>query len=335
MVDYNQNIPNPNQGQDTSWKQIIDPGNYIWSRQSSAPNQFQDAEQIRAMINGGYGQGGITNYQAPSLQMGDDPFRRAQLQQLQQLQSISSGQQQGAGELAAQRQVQNAQAAQQAIARSARGGGSGPMAYRNAANQSAALGLSGAGMGQQAALQDQMNAQGLMGQIGAQGRGSDINVANANAGYQAGANQLNSGNYLQLLNQLNSMNQSKYNADLGIGAQKDQGDSAKSGALISGLGSIIASDERLKKDVKDAGESIDKMLDGLKAKSGKYKDERHGKGEWNWVMAQDLEKSEAGKRLVKDTAAGKMLDVSKVISTSLAAAARLNERLRKLEGAHA
>lgn len=303
---------------------------------SDAPKEFQDRAQIANLINGGYGQngqGGITNYQSPQLQMGQDPFRQAQLQQLGQLQGIASGQQQGAGELATQRQFGNAQAAQQAMARMGRGGGAGPLAYRNAANQSAALGISAAGMGQQAAMQDQMNAQGLMGQVAGAGRGADINVANANAGYQQGANQLNSQNYIQLLNQLNSMNQSKYNADLGIGAQKDQANASLAGGVIGGIGAAIASDERLKKDVKDAGESIDKMLDGLKAKSGKYKDERHGKGEWNWVMAQDLEKSEAGKRLVNDTPDGKMLDVGKVISTSLAAAARLNERVRKLEGA--
>jgi hypothetical protein len=76
------------------------------------------------------------------------------------------------------------------------------------------------------------------------------------------------------------------------------------------------------------------MLDALKPRAGVYKDEKFGKGEWNWVMAQDLERSKAGRRIVTDTPEGKMLDVNKMLSTALASTARLNERLRKLE-AHA
>jgi len=109
------------------------------------------------------------------------------------------------------------------------------------------------------------------------------------------------------------------------------------GGLLSQAGqgastAAMMSDERLKTDVIDAGAQIDKMLDGLHAKAGRYKDEKHGKGEWNWIMAQDMERSQAGKRVVFEAPDGsKMLDVNKAVSTSLAAAARLNERLRKLE----
>jgi hypothetical protein len=49
-------------------------------------------------------------------------------------------------------------------------------------------------------------------------------------------------------------------------------------------------------------------------------------------MAQDLERSAAGKRIVSETSDGKMLDVNKALSASLAASARLNERVRTLEG---
>jgi hypothetical protein len=310
------------------------------------PTQFQDYDRMQGLMNAGFGQsqgaqgaaGGqdITHYQAPQLQMGDDPFRRAQLQQMQQLQGIASGQQQGAGELAVQRQAANALAAQQAQARMARGGNAA-LAYRNAANQSAAIGSNAAGMGQQAALQDQMNAQGLLGQIGASGRSNDINVANANAGYQAGANQLNSGNYLQLLNQLNQQNIAKYNADLGIGAQQNAANAAQTGGLLAGIGGAIGtlSDERVKTDVSDARGDIDRMLDGLSSARGavswRYKDPKHGEGRWDGVMAQDLERSAAGKRLVTDTPEGKMVDVRKAAMANLAASARLHERLKALE----
>src|SRR4051812_8481556 len=88
----------------------------------AAKPQYQDRDQILALINQGYAPGGVASNQAPQLQMGNDPFRRAQLAQMQQLQGIASGQQQGAGELATQRQYANAMAAQQAQARMARGG---------------------------------------------------------------------------------------------------------------------------------------------------------------------------------------------------------------------
>ncbi len=297
------------------------------------PQNFQDRGQMQHMLQQGVGQ--YTNQQAPQLQMGDDPFRRAQLGQMQQLQGVASGQQQGAGELAAQRQYQNALAAQQAQAHMARGGNAA-LAYRNAANQSAALGSTAAGMGQQAALQDQQNAQGLLGQVGAAGRGADFNAANANAGYQGQANQLNSQNYLQLLQQLNNSNIAKYQADTGLAGQREAANNATTGGLLGGLGDLVGlSDERAKTDVADARGDIDRMLEGLSSARGavswRYKDPAHGTGRWDGVMAQDLERSDAGKRLVTDTPAGKVVDVTKAAMATLAASARLHERLKALE----
>lgn len=333
-------------------ERFFDPGNFAHTAQSNAPTQYQNNDQFQALLRGGQGDPNaaywaqdITHNQAPQvqgaqLQMGNDPFRQGQLAQMQQLQGIAGGQQQGAGELAAQRQIANALAAQQAQARMARGGNAA-LAQRNAANQSAALGLSGVGMGQQAALTDQQAAQGqLAGVIGA-GRQNDIGVAQQNAGLmqganlanqqaQMGANQLNSGNYLQTMNMLNQRDMSKYNADLGIGAQQDQAQAAKSGGLLAGIGAIF-SDERLKTDVADADEDIDEMLDALVPKAWVYKDSKHGTGHWSGVMAQDMERSRSGRRIVREVEGAKVLDKDKTISTLLASAARLNKRVRKLE----
>lgn len=201
--------------------------------------QYQDRDKIMALINRGYGPGGITQNQAPQLQMQDQRFRDAQLQQLNQLQGIASGQQQGAGELAVQRQYANALAAQQAQARMARGANAA-LAYRNAANQSAALGSSAAGMGQQSAMQDQMNAQGLLSQVGAVGRQGDFNVANANAGYLQGNQQLNAQSYIGLLNQLNSMNGGQMGAQAAASQAAQQRNDALLGAGISSAGTILA-----------------------------------------------------------------------------------------------
>lgn len=324
--------------------QLIDPGNFVWDHKSNAPTQYANDDQFKRALNAGF-YGNVANQQAPQLQMGNDPFRAAQLQQMGQLQgqsdqlnALTSGQQQGAGELAAQRQYANAMAAQQSLARSQRGGNAA-LAYRNAANQGAALGSSAAGMGQQAAMGDQQAArqqqlaiQGQLANVGASGRQNDVGVANANAGYQAGTNQQNAGNYLQLLNQMNQRDQNKYNADLGIGAQKDAAANSKTGGLIGGLGAVIASDERLKTEITDARSEVDDLLNSLAPKAYSYKDTKHGEGRRVGIMAQDMLRSTAGARIVHEDDEGLKLDVNKALSAALASSARLNERVNALEG---
>jgi len=329
----------------TDLQSIMDPGKFTTAPKPT-PTQFQNNQQWMDLFNQSMQratQGQAQQGQGSQLQFGDDRFRQGQLQQIGQLQGIASGQQQGAGELAAQRQMGQALAAQQAQARMARGGNAA-LAYRNAANQSAALGSTGAGLGQQAALQDQMAAQGMLtGALGS-GRGADITTAGQNAQLAQQASFANAQmrqqqdtqnqlNYLALLQQLNQRDQAKYNADLGIGAQRESADAAKSGGLVAGLGSAIAafSDERLKTEVTDARADIDDMLDKLSPKSWRYKSERHGEGRWSGIMAQDAERSEVGKRIVRETPEGKALDLGKTMSTALAAVARLNERLRAVE----
>ena len=315
-------------------KAAMDLSNSNMLTNANVPTQYQDRDQILRLINQGYAPGGIAQMQAPQLQMGADPFRAAQLQQLGQLQGVASGQQQGAGELAVQRQMQQAIAAQQAQARMARGPGAA-QAYRNAANQTAAAGSTAAGLGQQAAMQDQMGAQGLLGQVGAQGRQGDFGVANANAGYQMGTNQLNSQNYLGLLGQLSDMSKNQLAGQQAavMGANANQ--AGLLGGLISGgsqlAGASMKSDERLKDEITDARDDIDAMLDSLRPVGWKYKDPKHGAGRWSGIIAQDMERTPAGRQIVRDAPDGKELDTTKALSATLAATARLNERLRELE----
>jgi len=323
------------------------------------PANYQDRAEMLSRIRTGYGAGGITSYGQ------DSAFRDAQLRQLGQLQGIASGQQQGAGELATQRQMANANAAQQSMARMARGGNAA-LAYRNAANNTAANGISAAGLGQQAALQDQMNAQGLLSQVGAAGRQGDF-----------ATNQLNSSNYLALLNGMNSMdaaqlgganaaniaNASNQNAFRGsllsaggqaagmLGQRSGQGQQPQlqtpgwsGGAGGGGGGDNLmrpdgtVSDERAKTAVADARGDIDRMLDGLATSRGPvsfvYRDPAAAEaagGRVTGVMAQDLERSPAGKSMVADTPAGKVVDAKKAAMVALAASARLHERLKQLE----
>jgi len=293
-------------------------------------NPMQPGQQIQGML------GQQAAQVDPSQQA---QFRAMQMQQAQQLQRIASGQQQGAGELAAQRQVGNALAAQQAQARMARGGQNAALAMRNAANNSAGIGLSGAGQSQQAALQDQQAAQGQLTGALQTGRSQDLGLGTTNA-------QLQQNQYGQNLGALSSMYGQNLGALTGLNSQQLQaqtgamqatlGQQGMAGQLLSTAGQIgaAASDENLKTDIADGADDIDEMLNGLVAKTYRYKDEaKYGAGPRAGIMAQDLAKSKAGSALVVKLpdGAGLGFDVSKAVSAALAATARLNERMRKVE----
>ena len=109
-----------------------------------------------------------------------DQARGGMLGAANRLGGIASGAQLGAGELGVNRQIGAATAAQQSAARMARGANAA-LAYRNAARNTADIGLAGAGMASQAAAQDQANANAQLGQIYGNLYGQDANVAAQNA----------------------------------------------------------------------------------------------------------------------------------------------------------
>jgi hypothetical protein len=201
---------------------------------------------------------------------------------------------------------------QQSMARMARGQDSG-MAMRNAANNAAGIGQSAAGQSQQAALQDQMAAQQMLGQVAGQGRQQDI-----------GATGMGLSGGLDWAKLLAGMGQ----------AQMQQSGQLLGGAMSTAGqlgGAAMMSDSRLKTDIRDADKEIDEMLGNLVAKRYRYKDEKHGKGPRIGVMAQDLEKSRAGRDIVFEASDGKALDLNKALSAVLASSARLHKRLTKVE----
>lgn len=74
--------------------------------------------------------------------------------------------------------------------------------------------------------------------------------------------------------------------------------------------------------------------DTVEAKSYDYKDPSQqgaAEGRQYGITAQDLEKSPAGKSVVKDTPQGKMIDSTHTIGLLLASVGRLNERIKGLE----
>lgn len=155
--------------------------------------QGQNTDYATGVIKGALGTVGTRAApQAGGIQLGQaaqvDPtqqaqFRAGQLAQVGQLQAIANGQQAGAGELAVNRQLAQAIAAQRSAAASARGANA-MLAGREAARNTANLGIAGAGQAAQAQMQDQAQAQGLLAQALGQGRGQDLTMAGQNAGFQ-------------------------------------------------------------------------------------------------------------------------------------------------------
>mgnify|MGYP003145819014 CR=1 FL=1 len=140
---------------------------------------------------------------------------------------------------------------------------------------------------------------------------------------------------LAALSRAQQMSLAEMNAQIAKEAQ----DSAKSNAIMSGIATIVAawlmmpSDRRVKKKIKPAKTKVQDFLDSLKAYSYEYKKPdspgaRHG--EMLGVMAQDLEKTTLGKQFVRDTPAGKFVDMGQGLAAILASQAYLNDRVKTL-----
>lgn len=141
------------------------------------PEQYDYAHQQYANI---LGQAAPTIHGAQIQPWQVSQGRAGMLDVAGRLGGIASGQQRGAGEIAANAQLGRATAAQTAAARMAHGANAA-LAYRNAARNTADIGLAGAGMAAQARLQDQGQANTQLGQIYGSLYGQDANVASQNA----------------------------------------------------------------------------------------------------------------------------------------------------------
>ncbi len=173
-----------------------------------------------------------------------------------------------------------------------------------------------AGAAQRAAAGSAAGATVTAAQINADASIFNNSVNNLNSSGQ-GNGQL--GSEGQNTNSNNQNNQNNNNANIG-------------GSLINAGGGALASDKKLKKDVKAGDHDADAFLEALNARTFRYKDQKHGAGKRLGIMAQDAEKSEMGAEAVVDTPDGKMIDFKKGLSAVLAAQARLHDRMAKLEG---
>lgn len=121
----------------------------------------------------------------------------------------------------------------------------------------------------------------------------------------------------------------RYGSSIG---QPTQGESNRAmvGQAI-GFGGMIASDRKLKKNVRAGAEAADEFMSSMKPRTFRYKDRKFGEGEHLGVMAQDMERSTIGRGVVTKTPHGKMLNMRKLQSGLVASVVRLNDRLRELE----
>ncbi len=122
------------------------------------------------------------------------------------------------------------------------------------------------------------------------------------------------------------------------GAAKQQGAAGQLGSLLNvgstlGAAAIKYSDERTKDNIVAAPNELQEMLDKLNAVRYNYKPEMGlGNDDKYGVIAQDLEKSEVGKRyVVEDEEGMKSINYGDMGETQLAALADIHQRVKNLE----
>lgn len=268
----------------------------------------------------------------------------------------------GKGPTVAQLQYQKNQdqaiAANMATANSARGGGSALAgAQRSAQEQAGLMNAQSAAQSGMIRAQEQQAAAQALGGVYGQMSGQDLGQygLEQNAAIQQAqlglANQGQQNQYQQFLYGAAQGEQQQQLAALeGYGGQSlnaqqlqlQANGGGQGGSLLSGIGGaaeglLAASDERLKSPEGNAGSMVDEFLSTVAPRTYRYKSEEYEPnpahhGMYAGVMAQDLERSEAGRQAVVDTPRGKMVHVPALASLLAAGVARHEERLRSLEG---
>lgn len=299
-------------------------------------------------------------------------FRNQQMALAQALQAQSMGQGPSLANQQLKMGTDRNLAQAMAMAGSMRGGNAAA-GMRGLQNQTSMINQQAAQQAALTRMQEQMSAREQLGGVLNAGRVSDIGLATSQAGlnqsadlanqqaknqfmiqsqnaglqqqglndamarfYQGGMvdqNQfgINSQQELERLRLQRELGMGQINA--GIGANNQQMNSQ----LISGLGSAAAmyamSDENVKTDIKSGDGKIMEFLNALKAHDYKYKESKHGEGRFVSPMAQELEKTEAGRAAVEETPEGKRVNYARIAGTMLAAQGHLNQRLNDLEAA--
>jgi len=105
----------------------------------------------------------------------------------------------------------------------------------------------------------------------------------------------------------------------------------QTGATILGTAAMAGSDERLKTDIRE-----DSAADALRDVGSwryRYRDPKHGEGEYTGPMAQELERTPGGRSTVVDTPEGKMVHTGRLALLTASAVAEQQRDLDRLKAA--
>lgn len=233
----------------------------------------------------------------------------------------------------------------QQLALAASQGGNPALAARQAAMSTAGMTQDLAGQAAVARMQEQQALEQSLGQQLAQARQADIGLATDQAQLAQQAALANQQARAQLQAQQNQLGTAITGQQVGLNqgqfAANQAYDQARIGAgqaqtktgmdVLGGVGGALAflSDKRAKRNISPSGDEVKKFLDSLEPKKYDYKKGKGTPGKKLGILAQDMEKSPLGKDVVKETAAGKMIDNADAVSALLASVADLNKRLKK------
>jgi len=296
-------------------------------QQIQGPQQYNQATQRL---------GQMANQQAPQVdvnQIGSNNMAQSRANLMGtagNLSAIASGQQQGAGQIAVNRQVGAANAQQAAMAQAARGGNAA-LAMRNAARNQADIGLQGAGQAAQAQQSDQLAANQQLGSIYGNMYGQDAQTAAQAAFANQNANLQQQGLQQQALGQQLGWDQATINEQIAKTAAEDN-QKGIGGSFLSAVGGIIGarSDVRVKHNIADGQDKAMAAVQTLAPVTFAYNDPRDGVGPQLGTTAQDLERAGLG-HVVVDAPGGKIVDGAKLSTANTAMIAALGNRLAQIE----
>lgn len=212
------------------------------------------------------------------------------------------------------------------------------MAGRNMSDQAMGMG----GQAAAAGLQERRDAMGA--QMGAIGAG-----ANARMGFLGGAagmqNAMQQGRLDQRGQNLQAglggmqgamqgyggIEQARTNRYSGLVGMPTYGEHLLSGAQGAAQYATVASDPRLKKNVRSGEKDADDLVKALKSVTYGYKDSKHGEGEFTGIMTSDLKKTRAGRAAVIETPDGEMVHGARLATALAATLPGLDKRIAKLE----
>lgn len=285
--------------------------------------------------------GGIQGRAAPTMDPSQQAeFRDKQMALANDLIARASGQGPSIAEESLKRTTEGNLASAMAMANS--GNMPASAVGRTVGNQLASINQEAAGQASTLRLQEAENARSALAGLLAQGRGADIDIAGANLNADLSNRGLNDRMTLGLGDQFqNSLNTSLETGMRGqeLGVKTQDAASQRQSQILGGLAqagataAIMSSDRRGKKNIEGGEGDVQSFLDALSAHTFEYKDKSNGEGKRVGVMAQDVEKSPLGKRIVVEGEDGKRLDFANALGAMMASSAVLNDRMSELEEA--